>query len=180
MCSDNEMKEDYSASEREVRKMKTLNFYCDYLSYENGNNHMTRFSITMKEDCDELMPNPRLWKRLNEHHKATLQHCFDFPLPGKDDFTSSSSEFDDSDYFCDPTQHENDLTTTIEQESSSSSFETSQENSFIASSESNDEIQPTLNSIFHNVIDSNDDSPEQRVNNHLTSSEKTCHKIVTS
>ena len=74
---------------------------------------------------------------------------------------------------------ENSLNTIVE-ESSSSSFESSQENNSIASSESNHDNQPTLHSIFHDAIDSNDDPAEQKVNNRLTSSEELAMKSAFS
>ena len=73
-CYDYELKEDFHASESEIREIRTLCFYSYYLFYENT--HLKRYSSIVKEDYDKFKSQPRLWKSLDKDYRVTLQHYY--------------------------------------------------------------------------------------------------------
>ena len=93
-CYDHELKEDFHASENEVREMRTLCFYSWYLFHENK--PLKMYSNIIKEDHDKFKTQPRLWKSLNQHSQATLQHYLDSPLPEIISPAMKLPELDDS------------------------------------------------------------------------------------
>ena len=58
LCYNYELKEDFNASESEIRDMRTLCFYSCYLFYENK--YLKRYSSIVKEDYEKLKSQPRL------------------------------------------------------------------------------------------------------------------------
>ena len=99
LSSDHELKDDFKASESEIRNMRTLCYYSYYLF--NENKPLKLCSSIIKEDYEKFKSHPLLWKSLDNDDRIILKHYLDSPilkivepateLTELNDFTSSST-----------------------------------------------------------------------------------------